>query len=337
MPELRQDPVTRNWVAIATERAKRPGDFATLRARSIAPADSCPFCQGNEGLTPPEVFSVRKNGTKPDTAGWTVRVVPNKYPAFSKEPAADNQPTPAVVRLGPYTSMPAAGTHEVLITPHHDRPLGNLSSDEFHALLKTYQHRYAAHSADDSHKYILLMTNYGREAGASLDHPHSQLFAIPMVPAVVTSELAGAEEHLRHTGNCVFCEMVEHELADGVRIVADSPHFVVFCPYASRSPFETWVVPKKHSAYFENLPDHELVDLAETLRSVLSKLAGALGDPPYNFYLHTGPCNDGVGALYHWHIEILPKLAIQAGFELGTGVMINVVTPEDAAEFLREA
>jgi UDPglucose--hexose-1-phosphate uridylyltransferase len=232
--------------------------------------------------------------------------------------------------------MAATGTHEVFITPHHDRGYGGLSLDEAYALLSAYRDRYLEHAANESHKYILIMTNYGREAGASVDHPHSQLLCIPVVPALVSTELMGAADHLRRTQRCVFCEMVEHELAEETRIVAETRNFTVFCPYASRSPFETWIVPKGHSAYFERLKDAELRELSEVLVDFLSRLSEGLGDPAYNFYLHTSPVNDGVRAFYHWHIEILPRLAVPAGFELGTGVMINVTKPEDAAAFLRD-
>lgn len=332
MPELRRDPITQRWVVIATERAKRPHDFARQPRAKAAGGNECPFCEGNEGMTPPEVMAYRPGGTAPNTPGWTVRVVPNLFPAFGP-PSGDLDER----RHGIYVAMNGLGAHEVLITtPEHVEEVALLSTEQMALMVKSYVDRHLFHKANPLVAYVHTIMNYGREAGASREHPHSQLFAIPLVPGLVETELWGAGVYYEEHGRCVFCDLLRQELAHGERIVLESERFVVFTPYASQMPFEMWIAPKEHQPNFEAIDQHDVVEFASALKVALGKLYAGLNDPPFNYWIHTAPTRRDVGAVYHWHLEILPKLSIAAGFELGTEIMINTALPETAAAFLRE-
>ncbi|MCR4402445.1 MAG: galactose-1-phosphate uridylyltransferase [Firmicutes bacterium] len=334
MPELRLDPVTGRWVLVATERAKRPKDFVhgdptTVKVRPER-SDACPFCPGNEAQTPPEIFSFRQDGTQPDHAGWWVRGVPNKYPALTWKPTV--QPSTS----GVFAVKPATGAHEVIIeSPIHNASPATMSYDQMAEVVRAYRHRYKSLAEEPEIKYILVFRNHGRDAGASLEHPHSQIAAVPLVPPVVLEELAGARHHYESTGRCVFCDIVSQELEAGARVVAETSAFIALEPYASKMPFETWVLPKAHSPSFEDLDPSRYRELGGVLVDVLGALGAGLDDPPYNYILHTAPPHERCEGYYHWHIEIFPKLTVAAGFEFGMGVYINVTTPESAAEFLR--
>jgi UDPglucose--hexose-1-phosphate uridylyltransferase len=330
MPELRQDPITLRWVAIATERAKRPTAFTRSEKSEVEPAAKCPFCEGHEGMTPPEVMAFRASGTAPNSPGWEFRVVPNLYPAFGPADAA-----PDAQSDGIYRAMRGSGIHEVLVdSPDHRRDIADFDVPKVDQIIKGYIDRYHAAAVNPFVKYVLLIVNHGREAGASLEHPHSQLFGIPLVPESIAEEFRGVVRHRLEHGECPYCAMIAHERALGSRVVYENDDFVVFAPYASRVPFESWVVPKAHGPRFQTMSEKQRRGFAEAVHVLFAKLKRGLNDPPFNFFIHTGPVRDGE-VDYHWHGELLPKLAIAAGFELGTGVMINVATPESAAEFLR--
>lgn len=330
MPELRQDPITLRWVTIATDRARRPTSFTRAAREPIAASARCPFCEGNEAMTPPETMAIRAAGTEPNTPGWSFRVVSNLYPAFGP---ADAEPT--LQTVGPYTTMNGAGVHEVLIDgPDHFSDVADHDVPKVAEIVGGFVHRYVAAAANPRVQYVLLILNHGREAGASLEHPHSQLFAIPIVPDAVQRELDGVARRLGETGVCPFCEMVAFEASAGERVIYENDGFLVFAPFASRVPFESWIVPKLHRPRFEASSDAEQAHLADALHELTSRLKRRLNDPPYNLYIHTSPTRWDVDD-YHWHLEVLPKLSIAGGFEMGTDVYIDVVSPESAAEYLR--
>ncbi|MEW6188979.1 MAG: galactose-1-phosphate uridylyltransferase [Actinomycetota bacterium] len=356
MPELRQDIVTGRWVVIATERALRPESFTRLKKEEAKTTTVCPFCYGNEALTPPEIMAYRPKNTLPDTPGWTIRVVPNKYPAFVPEYLRVGRDGKPLVREGTmpagrqvYPSMVAMGAHEVIVSsPDHHKSLALLSESQVIKIISSYRDRYLALKKDPRIRYILIIVNHGREAGASIEHPHSQVFAVPLLPATIKEELLGAYSFFEREKSCIFCHMIEHELQEGKRVILGSKNYIVFAPYASRVPFELWIMPKEHKPSFETISFSEIEDLASILRIILAKLYKGLSDPPYNYFIHTCPPEhremgipgyppeDMIPRVYHWHIEILPKLSIAAGFELGTGIMINIATPENVAKYLRE-
>ena len=330
MPELRQDPINLAWVAVATERGRRPHDFIKPPAETTA-GPGCPFCEGNERLTPPEVMAYRPAGSAPDGPGWELRVVPNLYPAFG--PVAGDL---GEHQVGPYTAMNGLGLHEVLInSPRHDEDLGQAPLDSVERVVAGYIDRYQAHERYPTVKYSLIIVNHGREAGASREHPHAQIFGIPLVPPSVAAELEGVERYQREKGSCPYCDIVDFETQQGERVVYENAAFVVLAPFASRVPFECWVVPRRHDARFERTSGQERAHFAEALRSALGRLRRGLSNPPYNFFIHTGPHRSGPLDRYHWHLEIMPKLSIAAGFELGSGLMIDSVAPEQAARYLR--
>jgi len=331
MPELRQDSITGNWVVIATDRAKRPENFTRADKEETATNTDCPFCYGNERVTPPEVMAYRAPDTKPDTPGWKVRIIPNKFPAFIPEGA------PKIDRNGVYVQMNATGAHEVIIdSPDHNKHLALLSNKEIVSIVTAFRDRYIELKKDKNIKYILFIVNHGKKAGASLAHPHAQLFASPIVPINITNELKGAAKHFKETNQCIFCNIIQEERKTRIRVIMDTKHFLAFCPFASRSPFETWIIPKKHTSHFENMSPPEINNLASIMRVTLAKLYDGLNNPDYNFYVHTSPCHSPELPYYHWHIEILPKLTIQAGYEMGSGIMINIARPEEAAAFLKK-
>jgi UDPglucose--hexose-1-phosphate uridylyltransferase len=329
MPELRRDPVTGRWVIISTDRQKRPNDFRIERTTTIG-REHCPFCPGRESMTPPEVLSYRQNGGAPNGPGWDVRVVPNKFPALQVEGTLDRE------GVGLFDRMNGIGAHEVIIeTSDHDRTMAVMSEPEIERVLWAYRERILDLKKDFRLKHILVFKNHGYAAGATLDHPHSQLIALPIVPDFVREELDGARRHFEIKERCVFCDIIRQEMRDGVRVIQENADVVALAPYAPRFAFETWFLPKQHGARFEEAPRHVTESLARLLKSMLQRIDRALEMPPYNLIMHTAPFVDGVTDHYHWHIELMPKLTRVAGFEWGTGFYINPTPPEEAAKVLR--
>jgi UDPglucose--hexose-1-phosphate uridylyltransferase len=329
MPELRRDPVTGRWVIVAADRQKRPSDFRLDRP-AILGRDQCPFCPGREDLTPPEILSYRQNGGTPNSPGWDLRVVPNKFPALQVEGTLER------VGDGMFDRMRGVGAHEVIIeTPDHGRTLAAMSEPEIERVLWAYRERMVDLKRDVRMQYILVFKNHGAAAGATLEHSHSQLIALPIVPDFVREEIDGARRHYASKERCVFCDIIRQDAADGQRIVFENADIVALAPYAPRLPFETWLLPRRHGARFEDAPRHESENLARALKSVLQRMDRALESPPYNLVVHTAPVFEDAGQIYHWHVEILPKLTPVAGFEWGTGFYINPTAPEEAASVLR--
>jgi UDPglucose--hexose-1-phosphate uridylyltransferase len=329
MPELRKDPVYGRWIIISTERSKRPSDFMGQEPPKKK-GGFCPFDIGNEDKTPPEVMAVREPGSRPDTPGWSVRVVPNKFPALQIEGSLNRRGE------GIYDKMHGIGAHEVIIeTTDHDQEMSQFTAEHLHTLLDVYRDRVMDLRKDDRFKYILIFKNQGEAAGASLEHSHSQLIATPIIPRRVIDELKGSRQHFELKERCIYCDIVNQELTTGKRIISENNRFVSFEPFAPRFPFETWLMPKVHDAHFDNHPEH-YGELASILKDTLTRINRALNWPPYNFVLHTAPCQDPQLEHYHWHFEIMPKLTKVAGFEWGSGFYINPTPPEDAAEFLRQ-
>ncbi|MCL6472246.1 MAG: galactose-1-phosphate uridylyltransferase [Firmicutes bacterium] len=326
MPELRQDPVTKNWVVIAKERAKRPRDF--IEGGAGAPP-VCPFDYGHESMTPPETFAFRPDNIPPNSPGWIVRVVPNKFSAFTPDNFEES-------KNGLFKTRKAYGAHEVVIHgPDHNLDLATYPIQQSEAVLKAYVHRYRYHMSQPYGKYILIIINHGKPAGASLEHDHSQIFAIPFIPPLPNSELKGAAKYYQANNRCVYCDMIASEIKDGHRVIEITDNYIAYVPFAAKLPFETRIMPVKHRPQFEEISDGEIEELAAVFRRSLRRFYFGLRDVPYNMYLHTSPPGYDMIESYHWHISIIPKLTVAAGFELGANVWINVTLPEDAAEFLR--
>ncbi|MFH1148507.1 MAG: galactose-1-phosphate uridylyltransferase [Pseudomonadota bacterium] len=328
MPELRKDPIVGRWVIISKERGKRPSDF--IVEKEATKGGFCPLCAGNENTTPKEVLAYGRTG-EPDTGGWTVRVVPNKYPALMIEGDLDKEGE------GVYDKMNGIGAHEVIVeTPNHDATLAQLPPDEIVQILYAYRDRIVDLARDCRFRYVMIFKNYGQSAGASLEHSHSQLIALPVVPELVTEELQGAKTYFNYKERCVFCDIIRQELTQGTRLVCDNQDFVTITPYAPRAPFEMWVLPKKHRSSYVDMTDAEFYQLAEIFSETFRRLNSAIQHVPYNYVLHTKPLKEGSLEYFHWHFEIMPKLTMIAGFEWGTGFYINPIPPEDSAKFLRE-
>ena len=333
MSEVRQDPPTRRWVVFATERAKRPSDFVTAASRPQVPErdENCPFCPGNEARTPPEKLAFRPHGGEPNGPGWSVRVVPNAFPALKPEGQW------AIEDPGFYTRLAGIGAHEVLIeSPRHNHSPGRMTPDEIAQVLAAAAERFLALTQDRRLSYIAFFRNKGQGAGCSLAHPHSQIIATPVAPTHIREEVAQARTYYDDRVSCAYCDVLRREKELGTRVVADTGHFLVFEPFASRWPFETWIVPWEHRSIIEPTEAGGLKGLAVALRIALGALHDAADDPDYNLVLHEAPLRDSCEDYYHWHIEIAPRLSTPAGFELGTGIWINTVMPEDAADYLRQ-
>jgi UDPglucose--hexose-1-phosphate uridylyltransferase len=328
MPELRRDPIVGRWVIIATERARRPNHF---RRAEEPPGGLCPFCPGHEDKTAAEVYVWGRPAVPPNVAGWQVRVVPNRYPALMIEGQLDREAD------GIYDRMNGVGAHEVVIeTPEHSRDLSELTDAQVTEVLFAFKARVLDLRNDRRFRYILIFKNHGSAAGATLEHTHSQLIALPVTPRQVADEIEGARRHHEHRERCIYCDIVGQERKDRSRLVHENEEFLVFEPWAPRSPFETWIVPRRHESNFEAEPKERLALAAQALRTTLAKLMTGLGRPAYNFMIHTNPLGDPSSASYHWHIEVVPALTQVAGFEWGSGFHINPVPPEEAAEFLRK-
>jgi UDPglucose--hexose-1-phosphate uridylyltransferase len=330
MPEIRKDPITGRRVILSPERLLRP--FPSEPAPR--PGDSsatCPFCPGHEDRTPPELLAHRAPGGTRDGPGWALRVVPNKYPALRVEGELIAR------EEGMYESSSGIGAHEVIIeSPDHDRELAELSLAQVEAVLFAVRDRVLDLRNDSRIRYVLFFKNHGARAGATLDHGHAQLLASPFVPKTILEELEGCRAHHRRAERCLFCDLISQEIRDRRRLVSEADRFVAIEPYASRFPFETWILPKRHAAAFEESEPADLAALAATLHDTLGRLRRALDRPHYNLVLHSTPCGEARLDYYHWHVEILPRRTPLAGFEWASGFYINPTPPEEAARYLRE-
>jgi UDPglucose--hexose-1-phosphate uridylyltransferase len=325
--ELRQDLVCGDWVAIATARARRPDAFAGGdRPRFSQPLDSCPF----ETLHPDALVAYASDGKPARAESWWVQAIPNKYPAFGSGQCAVFYPR------GPYQWTQGAGFHEVVITRDHTRSIAVMDNSEVRGILRVYRDRMVTMREDACIKYVSVFHNHGKTAGASVTHPHSQIIALPVVPPDVGRSIRGSETYFHQRRACVHCAIIDWEIKAGERIIYENDRCVVVAPFASKTAFETRIFPRRHSARFEEATDEEYDALADALRTALAKLARGLDDPDYNFFIHTAPVEQaGETDHYHWHMEIMPKTAVWAGFEIGTGIEISTIAPEDAATFLK--
>jgi UDPglucose--hexose-1-phosphate uridylyltransferase len=329
MPELRKDPIVGRWVIIATDRAKRP--VAAKVEGPSASGDFCPFCEGQEAKTPHEILAYRDRQTRGDERGWRVRVVPNKFPALQVEGHLNKRGD------GIYDMMNGIGAHEVIIEcPHHETTMANLTEENIREILWVYRDRLVDLKKDPRLVYGMVFKNVGAAAGASLEHTHSQLIVTPIVPINVWEEMTGSLEFFNYRGRCIYCDMIRQELGAEKRIILETSNFVAFAPYASRFPFETWILPKSHNSHYENIHKIEVDELGTVLKTILLKLESALDKPAYNYIIHTAPFDTQTLPHYHWHIEVIPRVTRVAGFEWGTGFYINSVPPEEAAAFLQE-
>jgi UDPglucose--hexose-1-phosphate uridylyltransferase len=328
MPELRKDPITGRWVIISSDRGKRPTEFADQRTKKRG--GFCPFCAGNERTTPHEVLAYRDNG-QPNGPGWRLRVVPNKFPALQIEGDLNKQGE------GIFDKMNGLGAHEVLIeNPDHNASLATLPGKAMEEVLWAYRDRMEDLKKDKRFQYTLIFKNEGLIAGATLEHSHSQLIALPIVPIQVQEEIDGCRKHYDLKERCIFCDIIRQEMQSRNRIVMETQAFIALAPFAPRFPFETWILPKRHLSCYACTTNDEFKDLAFLLQDTLRRLDKALSFPPYNYIIHTSPFKEEINDYYHWHIELMPKLTNVAGFEWGSGFYINPTPPEEAATFLRE-
>jgi UDPglucose--hexose-1-phosphate uridylyltransferase len=331
MAELRRDPIVGRWVIISTERGGRPYDLQPMPSQSLA-VSLCPFCPGQERLTPKEILAYRPRTDEANSPEWSIRVVPNKFPALQVEGEMGRE------GIGIYDRMNGIGAHEVIIeTPNHKDRLSDMPSKRIEDLLWAFRDRILDLKKDRRLRYILVFKNHGAAAGATLEHSHSQLIALPVVPTNVAEEMQGCRTHYEKKERCIYCDIMRQDSVDGIRIVAENPEFLCITPYAPRFPFEMWILPKRHAAYFEESQRTQFESLAMMLSESLRRLDQILARPSYNFVLHSSPLHEKTGDYYHWHLEIIPKLTQVAGFEWGTGFYINPVSPEEAAKALREA
>ncbi len=330
MPELRKDPIIGRWVIVSTDRARRPADFT--REPVTIKGGFCPLCPGNETKTPPEVLAYRPNGSARDTQGWTVRVVPNKFPALGIEGSLNRQAE------GMFDRMNGIGAHEVIIeSPEHNLTLSDLPEKRIEDVFWAFRDRIVDLKQDRRFKYILIFKNHGARAGATLEHSHGQLIAMPIVPKNVAEELDGAKQYFVYKERCVYCDIIRQEMEAKVRVVAENDGFLTLAPYAPRFPFETWIRPKRHESGFENSSSQVYENLAKALKNLLRRADQVLDNPAYNLVVHTAPAQENSLDYYHWHIEFMPRLTKTAGFEWGTGFYQNPTPPEEAAKYLREA
>ncbi|MFQ5663956.1 MAG: galactose-1-phosphate uridylyltransferase, partial [Terriglobia bacterium] len=322
---------TRQWVIIATERARRPDEFRQpekARSHRLPYVPTCPFCPGNEEQTPPESFRIAR--PEASGGGWQVRVVPNKFAALESAGAL------ARTSVGLKRTITGVGIHEVIVeTPDHSTTLALMREQEMEQVIHTYLGRYHAVAGDARVEAVTLFKNHGPAAGTSLEHTHSQLIGTPVIPTEVRERLETALRFYDDTGRCIFCATLEEERAEGKRVVAENEHFVAFVPFGAPTPFHLWIYPKRHCASFGRIEPAEIARLAHILRRVLRKLYAGLADPDYNFVIRTAPKESEQVRYYHWYLSVVPRLTQTAGFEMGSGMFINVAQPEASAQFLR--
>ena len=322
MSELRQDLITGKWVVIAKKRKKRPHNFCIQNTSKTC---KCPFCNPKKSGQNPDTYIIKdKKGE------WIARSFQNLFPAFEQQGNLDPKMD------GPYKFENAIGFHEVIVTRDHKKSLGLMEVKKVAKVINLYQKRYLDLMNKRFVRYISIFHNHGQSAGASIEHPHSQLIAVPEVPSDIYDELKGSQDYFQSNQRCAYCTMIAFEKEDEERIVFENESIIAFCPFASRAGYEIWIIPKKHEPYFERAKKTSKIKIASALKICLQKIHKLLNNIDYNFYLHTAPCDGRLYDHYHWHIEILPKSSIWAGFELGTGVEINPFAPEETAKEIRE-
>ncbi len=332
--ELRLDLISKDWVVIATGRAKRPEAFKKEKRPEIKILQKdCPFCNIEKQEKPLLTFVSGQKFEHKNTIpkNWTTAVVPNKFPSFLPHPDFDKK-----IEGNLYQTMNAVGFCELVVTRDHEKSLANLSQERVKEVMDAYQERYLNLMEKKFVNYVSIFHNHGAAAGASQPHPHSQIVTSPLIDIDLRGALLNSEKHFKKTGRCIYCEMNEWEGKSKKRVIFENKDFYVICPFASKAAFEMIVSPKRHLSYFENITDKEKSQLAEAFQVSLKKMYKALNDPAYNFYLHTAPCDGEKYPYYHWHWTILPKTSTWAGFEIGTRMEISTIEPERAAEYLRK-
>lgn len=329
MSKLRRDPVTGRWVIIAPERVKRPVDYVCEQPPPLQFED-CPFCEGNETRTPFEITSYREKNSVPNGPGWRVRVVPNRFPVLRVEGEVDKR------GQGLYDLMNGIGAHEIIIeTPKHHRSMATLDVDAVKEVLWVYRDRLSDLKRDMRLVSATVFKTVGRKAGAVFEHSHSQVVATPVVPRYLQDELDGAESFHEYRGRCIYCDIIDQELSEERRIVSKNSGFIAAVPFAARFPFEVWILPRNHASSYESITRNEVNSLAEMLKSILARVEGATAYASYAMVLHSAPLGKNDLPYYHWHIEIAPLTSTPVGIEWSSGMYVNPVAPEEAAEFLR--
>ncbi len=325
--ELRLDVNSKNWVVIATGRAKRPEMFKNKKKVIVPPKKDCCFCDITKQGKPILIYS--KNKQQKEIKDWTTIVIPNKFPAFIKDKKLNRKKENSL-----FETMNAVGSHEVVITNDHNKSLALLPEKHVKEVIDVYVDRFRDLIKEDLINYVAIFHNHGPEAGASVYHPHSQIIGIPLIDCDLEGALKRAKEYAK-TKECIYCKMNEWEIKKKERIVYQNKDFIAVCPFASKSAFQVIISPKKHLSFFDKITEKEKVNLANMFKTVLAKIHKALGNVSYNFYLHSAPYDGRDHSYYHWHWTILPKTSIWAGFELGVGIEISTIEPEKAAKYLR--
>jgi UDPglucose--hexose-1-phosphate uridylyltransferase len=330
MSEIRLDPTSEEWVIMASERGKRPNDFIHPKVEAKPPdfLPSCPFCPSNEAETPTEVLSHQDQ----NKGSWQIRVFANKFPALASGGSTERRQ-----EMEPFLSMDGVGAHEVIVeTPVHNRLMALMDEREIANILLVYQNRYDALRRIPFVRQIIIFRNQGQAAGTSIEHPHSQLVASPVVPRHFRIQHEVATHYYDRTGRCLYSDLLRNELTSGKRMLVETDRFVAFHPFASQQPFETWILPKAHQASFGNASTEDRVEVAHVLRIILLKLYRGLNNPAFNLIVKTAPVGDESHDYYLWHIRIIPRIIERAGFEIGSGIAINTALPEATAQFMRE-
>lgn len=329
MPELRRDPVTGTWVILSPDRKIRP-QFYLKNGENVLTPENCPFCEGNESMTPPEIYAVRDRQSQANGRGWQLRVVPNKYPALRVEGSLDKRGE------GFYDKMNGVGAHEVVVeTNSHEKGMDELGIGQVTEIFLTFKRRILDLKKDIRFKYIQVFKNHERLAGATIPHPHSQIVALPVIPFRLGEMLGTANGHFETRDRCMFCDIIHHEEEYGKRVLVENGDFIVISPFAPKLPFELVIYPKGHGASFEDAADSLVESLASILRDVVGRINGALEKPAYNLMLYNSPFGEGCGDYFHWHFELVPVITGTGGFELGTYTYINPTPPEEVVEVLR--
>lgn len=336
MHELRKDPVLSRWVAVLKD-SRGPDAYEVLKRR--VEASECIFCAGKESETSPEKASFRPEGSQPDTPGWEVRVIESLSPVLEPEGELGRK------GLGMYDKMNSLGVHEVIIEgPGHDAPPEDLGPEHMRKVIDMQTMRIREIEKNEKIRYVLISKNSGMLAGSAYSHPHSQVLATPVIPMRIKAELDGAKDYYAYKERCIFCDIIDEETRRGERVIAQSGHFIAFCPYASKFPFEFWVMPLRHNCSFKEITADEARDLSVLMASLLRKMRTVLREPSYNYVIHTAPNMiprknlwHTLGDDFHWHIEVVPRLIRASGFEWGSGFYVIATSPEDAAKYIREA